>query len=167
MAEQHYRPSRRRLVWSALAGTGGAVIAPLAAGAARAQTPVDESGASRAEAPKWVFLVDAVQDPYPGTLQAPSETPAGTRVVAVEVEVSNESDQALAFTTIDVRLRDLAGVEYRGGGAVGSEPMINPRNLNPGERSRGWVWFILPADSEPTEIVYVAPPPQFRIAWPD
>ncbi len=49
------------------------------------------------------------------------------------------------------------------GAATGTEPMISPRNLNPGERSRDWVWFIVPEATVPVEFLYVAPPPQFRI----
>ncbi len=63
------------------------------------------------------------------------------------------------------------GSHRRGGGgtvgvpgaAIGTEPMISPRNLNPGERSRDWVWFIVPEATVPVEFLYVAPPPQFRI----
>ena len=71
--------------------------------------------------------------------------------------------RALAFTPIDIRLRSADGVEYRGGSAIGMEPTINPRNLNPGERSRGWVWFTVPEGTTASEIVYIAPQPQFRI----
>ncbi len=41
--------------------------------------------------------------------------------------------------------------------------MINPRSLNPGELSRGWVWFNVPAEARLLEVVYVAPAPQFRV----
>jgi hypothetical protein len=104
-----------------------------------------------------------VQDPYAGEIQAPPEPPAGTRYVATEVEIVNDSDQSLNVTPLDVRLRDEAGVEYRGGGAIGAEPTINPRSLNPGELSRGWAWFIVPAEAVLVEVVYVAPTPQFRV----
>lgn len=117
-----------------------------------------------AEAPAWTFAAHTIQNPYTGTMQVPAEAPAGSRVVAVEVEVTNDADQALNFTPVDIRLRDDAGQEFRGGAAIGTEPMISPRNLNPGERSRGWVWFIVPEATVPVELVYVAPPPQFRIA---
>jgi len=159
-----YRESRRRFALTAIAMSGGALGMAQAHRAAAFQTPA-VAGKS-VSTPSWLFGVDAVQDPYPGTMQAPAEAPPGTRVIAVEVEISNDSDQALAFTTLDVRLRDQTGMEYRGGGAIGSEPMINPRNLNPGERSRGWVWFIVPAEAVPVEVVYVAPPPQLRVPWP-
>ena len=99
-------------------------------------------------------------------MQVPAEAPAGQRVLAIEVEVTNDSDQALAFTPLDVRLRDAGGVEYRGGAAIGTEPTINPRNLNPGERSRGWVWYLVPDATETAEIVYIAPQPQFRVPLP-
>lgn len=134
--------------------------------AAGSQTPTGEPGAAPVPLPAWFFAVHAVQDPYPGAMQAPATLPPGTRIVAAEVEVINDADQALNFTPVEIRLRDGGGVEYRGGGAIGVEPMIGPRNLNPGERSRGWVWFVLPEAAQPVEIAYVAPAPQFRVPLP-
>ncbi len=157
---QHGRTSRRGFLAMATA----AATVPGGRALAQSGTPIpDESVLGRADAPAWVFLVDQVQDPYGGALQVPTEVPPGSRVVAVEVEVANESDQGLDFTPVDIRLRDEAGQEYRGGAAIGAEPMINPRNLNPAERSAGWVWFIVPEGTALTEIVYVAPQPQFRV----
>lgn len=151
------RASRRRLVGAAVIGA----MAP-AVVAARQSTPAVE-GPGRVEAPAWAFVVHQVQPAYAGSMQAPASPPPGTRFAAAEVEIVNGSEQSLDFTPVDIRLRDGAGVEYRGGSAIGAEPMINPRNLNPGELSRGWVWFILPENVDPIEIAYVAPGPQFRL----
>lgn len=154
--------SRRRLLWAA-AGTMLAVPdAPSRASASQATQQSDEPIA-RVESPAWSFVLHELQDPYDGEIQAPEEPPPGTRYVATEVEIINDADQALNFTPLDIRLRDEAGVEYRGGVAIGAEPTINPRSLNPGERSRGWTWFIVPEDVQLVEAVYVAPPPQFRV----
>lgn len=158
---QHGRTSRRGFLAMA---TATAAMPPGTMLAQSATATPDDAVTGRADAPAWMFQVDQVQDPYDGALQVPTEVPAGNRVIAVEVEVANESDQGLDFTPVDIRLRDETGQEYRGGAAIGSEPMINPRNLNPGERSAGWVWFIVPEGTVATEIVYVAPPPQFRVA---
>jgi len=157
------KPDRRRLLIAASSGLASSTFLQRAV-LAKGQTPTSVGAAIGP--PAWSFQVHALQDPYPGTMQAPSEAPAGTRYVAVEVELTNDSDQALNFTPVEVRLRDAAGVEYRGGSAIGTEPMINPRNLNPGERSRGWVWFIVPTATQPVEVVYVAPAPQFRQPLP-
>jgi hypothetical protein len=118
----------------------------------------------RVSAPAWTFGVNQVLDPYPGTIQAPTTPPPGTRYVAAEIEIDNGSDQGLAFTPVELRVRDAAGMEYRGGSAVGTEATVAVRNLNPGERSRGWVWFTVAEDAELVEIAYVGPQPQFRIA---
>jgi hypothetical protein len=158
MEDGTMRSTRRRMVLAA--GTGLA-LAKVAHGAGARQTPAAQEAATL---PDWQFVAHTVQDPYAGTMQAPATAPAGTRYVAAEVEVINNSDQALNFTPVDVRMRDAAGVDYRGGGAIGTEPMIGVRNLNPGERSRGWVWFTVPVDSDLVELVYEAPAPQFRIA---
>jgi hypothetical protein len=155
------RASRRELFGIVVAGTAAAM---LESDRARAQaTPAAAEGTRIAAAPDWSFIVHNVDDPYGGEIQVPQEHPPGTRFVAAEVEVINASDQPLAFTPIDIRLRTQDGIEYRGGSAIGTDPTINPRNLNPGERSRGWVIFTVPEASVAVEIVYFAPQPQFRV----
>jgi hypothetical protein len=164
--KKHRFPSatRRALFGIAVAGVAAAT---LESDRALAQaTPAAEDGSRIAVAPEWTFVVHTVQDPYSGDIQVPQEQPPGMRFVAADVEVVNASDQSLAFTPIDIRLRTLDGVEYRGGSAIGTDPTINPRNLNPGERSRGWVLFTLPEESVAVELVYLAPQPQFRIVLP-
>lgn len=152
--------SRRALLAATVAGAA----LPLQAAARQPEATPGATSDTRVTSPQWVFELHEVQDPYAGTMQIPAEVPAGQRVLAIEVEVSNDSEQPLDFTPLDVRLRDAAGVEHRGGAAIGAEPTINPRNLNPGERSRGWVWYVVPEATEPAEVVYVAPPAQFRVS---
>ncbi len=146
----------------------GMAVAAVGSDRAHAQgTPAAQDGTQTAPAPNWTFSVFNFQDPYAGEIQVPQDEPAGMRFVGAEVEIVNESGQGLAFTPIDIRLRTRDGIEYRGGSAIGTDPTINPRNLNPGERSRGWVLFTVPDGSEPVELVYLAPQPQFRIALQD
>jgi hypothetical protein len=161
--KEHRFPSatRRELFGIAVAGVAAAAMKGDRAYAQ--STPVAEDGSRIAVAPDWTFVVHTVEDPYSGEIQVPNEEPLGMRFVAAEVEVINASDQPLAFTPIDIRLRTLDGIEYRGGSAIGIDPTINPRNLNPGERSRGSVLFTLPEAGIPVELVYLAPQPQFRI----
>ncbi len=104
--------------------------------------------------------------PLPGGDSGSTGGPPGTRYVAAEVGIDNESDQPLNFTPADIRLRDTAGVEYRGGTALGTEPAISPRNMNLSERSRGWVWFTVAAESQFVQLVYAAPQPQLRVDLP-
>lgn len=154
----------RRSIMGTIAALGAGLIVPSASGrlAVSAQaTP--ESSPDRIAAPAWFVTLHQLQDPYSGVIQAPAEPPAGTRYVVAEVQIDNESDQALDFSPADMRLVDESGVEYRGGTAIGSEPMLNARNLNGGERSRGWVWFTVAAETRLTGFVYLAPAPQFRI----
>lgn len=160
MDSTNARGTRRSLLAAAIAGAA----APIPVAARQAEATPAGRGDRRVTAPAWVFELHAVQDPYAGTMQVPEEVPAGSRTIAIEVEITNDSDQPLAFTPIDVRLRDAAGVAYRGGAAIGTEPMINPRNLNPGERSRGWVWYIVPEATELVEVAWVAPPPEFSVS---
>lgn len=150
------------------------LIGTMAAGMAATALRVDRTAAQgtpealpverATTAPDWKFVLHGYEDSYGGEIQAPQEKPVGMRFAAAEVEIVNDSDQPLAFTPIDIRLRGDDGIEYRGGSAIGMEPTINPRNLNPGERSRGWVWFTVPDGATVGEIVYLAPQPQFRIA---
>jgi len=160
------RANRRHLLGAAaalpLVGLSGVVAD---ARAAQQETPTNDISQS-VSAPSWTFGLIDLQDPYAGTIQVPQTAPAGTRFVAAEVEIDNASDQPLAFTPAEIRLRDDNGTDYRGGSALGTEPSINQRNLNGGERSRGWVWFTLPTDARLIEIVYVGPQPQFRIPLP-
>jgi hypothetical protein len=134
-----------------------------AADALATQQETSTGDEQRASSPDWTFGLISVQDPYAGTIQVPQTAPTGTRYVAAEVEIDNASDQPLAFTPAEIRMRDESGTDYRGGSALGTEPSINQRNLNGGERSRGWVWFTVPTESTLVEIVYVGPQPQFRI----
>ena len=131
-----------------------------------AATPAADAELGRADAPAWTFVVLAVQDPYQGEVQQPATAPPATRYVAAEVIVDNASDQPLNFTPVEVRVRDEAGVEYRGGTAIGAEPLIGARNLNGGERSRGWIWFTVAERAVLVDVLYLGPPPQFRVALP-
>ena len=164
MEDRFSRSTRRELIGSAAAGM--AVVALRVDRIAAQGTPEAASGERTAGAPDWSFVVHSYEDAYPGEIQAPPERPPGMRFAAADVEIVNDSDQPLAFTPIDIRLRSADGVEYRGGSAIGMQPTVNPRNLNPGERSRGWAWFTVPEDASIREIVYLAPQPQFRIPLP-
>ncbi len=163
MGVEERHMSRRRLLASAGGGALIALPSTQPEWLASQGTPSAQGPVGSVEAPAWMFILHEIHDPYEGEIQAPPETPPGTRYVATHVEIVNDSDQALSVTPLDVRLRDEAGIEYRGGGAIGTEPSINPRSLNPGELSRGWVWFNVPADVRLVEVVYVAPAPQFRV----
>jgi hypothetical protein len=154
--------NRRQLI-AALAALGLAATHPGEAprdALARQSTP--EATTNRIGPPQWFLSLISLQDPYPGLIQAPAEPPAKTRYIAAELQIDNDSDQPLNFTPTDIRLRDEAGFEYRGGTAIGQEPMLNARNLNAGERSRGWVWFTVAADAHLVEMIYVAPAPVYR-----
>ncbi|MGH2557624.1 MAG: hypothetical protein ACRDJH_01060 [Thermomicrobiales bacterium] len=151
----------------ALAGVGSVarLTGPAAVSAQDAGTP--EAGElGRAGMPAWFFAVVVYQDPYPGVVQQPAEPPPGSRYVAAEVVIDNAADQPLAFSPGDVTVRSADGVAYRGGSAYGAEPFIGPRNLNGGERSRGWIWFTVAAEAALVEIAYVPEAPRLRLPLP-
>jgi hypothetical protein len=163
------RINRRRLLYSS--AMAGAISGVGASSFAGGTTPTPEISAAQdesdtvsvAEAPAWSFTLIVFLDPYEGEIQDPVEVDAGSRVVGAQVAVDNGSDQALNFFIGDIRLRDTAGMEFRAGTARGAEPRIGSRNLLPGERSRGWTWFLVPTDSELVQLTYIAPAPEFRI----
>lgn len=114
--------------------------------------------------PDWTFVSHRFQDPYLGTITFPTELPPGHRVAAAEVEVVNESSQPLVFTPYVVRLRVADGASYQGGSVFGLEPPLEGRALEGGERTRGWVWFAVPSEAEPVELVLVPQAPEFVIS---
>ncbi len=148
-----------------LAGGGGDGTAHrLAAPRLQEGTPAPVVG--QAGAPAWRFAVLTFQDPYRGTLQEPKEPQAGMRYVGAEVEIDNGSDLPLNYFSSDIRLNDDTGLEYRAGSTTGAEPRLRSRNLSPGERARGWVWFAVPEGATLTRVTYVAPAPEFRVELP-
>ncbi len=177
MTTSRGRTSRRRFLGTAT-GTGLALHGlgaqnvlsrPSVTAAQQEVTPEAKDGKNlvgQADMPRWTFAVYVFQDPYPGEIQVPQDTPPGTRYVAAEVRIDNASDQPLNFTPADIRVRDTTGVEYRGGTALGTEPAISPRNMNVSERSRGWVWFTVAAEADLVGLVYAAPQPQLRVDLP-
>ena len=130
-------------------------------------TPVgNESLVGEAIAPAWRFAVSIFEDPYRGTITSPTSSPAGTRFVGAEVIITNDSDQPLEFRSSSVRLRDTQGFQYAAGTVTGTEPRLVSQNLPNSERTRGWVWFMVPADAKLTEVAFDGPPPSFRVALP-
>ena len=113
--------------------------------------------------PSWKFGVSVLEDPYRGVTTRPVDLPPGNRIVGVEVIITNSSDQPLEFTVPDVRLHDVRGFQYAAGEAYGTEPRLVSQNLPGGERTRGWVWFMTPEDSQPLELVFNGPQPTFRV----
>jgi len=157
--------------WSrrqAIPALGTLVLAAVAVPGAVARqgeaTPVADGEVREATMPDWRFGLETLQSPYEGALTKPDGLPAGVRVLACEVVLHNMATQPLEFMVTDVRLRDIDGVEYRAGEYLGTEPRLVSQNLPDGERTRGWVWFGLAEDVEPTAIVFIAPPPVLRIS---
>jgi hypothetical protein len=126
----------------------------------------NEKLVGEATAPAWRFAVSIYEDPYRGTVTSPTSSPAGTRFVGAEVIITNDSDQPLEFRSNSVRLRDTQGFQYAAGDVTGTEPRLVSQNLPSNERTRGWVWFMVPIDTQLTEIAFDGPPPSFRVAIP-
>lgn len=113
--------------------------------------------------PSWVFVVHRLQDPYAGEVIRPAEPEAGTRYVGAEVEIRNDSAHPLNFAPGGVRLQDSESFEYVFGTVSGSDPLLPTVNMLPGERLRGWVWYVVPEAAQLVELVYVAPAPRLVV----
>ena len=160
--------SRRTLTASSLTGIALAVAkgAQGRSSAALAQTeatPTGESLVGEAMSPAWRFAVSVFEDPYRGTVTFPAEASPDTRYVGVEVVITNDSDQPLEFRVPNVRLLDSRGFNYPAGDVTGTEPRLVSQNLPDLERTRGWVWFMVPTDTQVASIVLEGPSPTFRI----
>lgn len=135
---------------------------PDASGAA--STPgVGEEIHREATMPDWRFTVVAIRDPYQPADANAQQIPAGMRMVAYQVILTNNSVESMEFGISDVRLRDIDGFEYRAGERIGDEPRLSSQNLPGGDRIRGWVWYAIPEVATPTSLVLVAPGPRLRI----
>ena len=159
----------------ALASLGAVGLAAAGVSAARGQTAEGTPEAEAADAtpaieinreatmPDWRFTVISLNDPYGGTLSNVDAVPAGTRVVAAQVILSNHSNIPMEVDSSDVRLRDIDGIEYRPGEFVGEEPRLVSQILPDGERTRGWVWFGIPANTTISSLIFLAPRPTLRV----
>lgn len=145
-----------------LAGLSGALIA---AAFVASITAIAQELASvgSADAPQWSFTVVSVEDPQTGEITRPSELDPSERIIAVQVIITNDSDQPLDFSVSDIRLIDRERNEYRAGDVTGVRPRLVSQNLPDGERTRGWVWFAIPEGTEMAEIRFVGPRPVFRV----
>jgi hypothetical protein len=132
--------------------------------AAQGATPPPAIG--RADAPAWTFTVTQYVDPYQGNITRPKTPPQGARIIGAEVIIENGSDQPMSYTTRDIHLRSLDGVEYSAGEVAGEEPGLVSQDLPDGERARGWVWFAVPKADEFKEIRFIGPQPIFRVPVP-
>jgi hypothetical protein len=126
-------------------------------------TPV-ESLVGEVPAPAWRFAVTIFEDPYRGTITTPAEPPPGTRYIGVEVVITNDSDQPLEFRVPNVRLLDDRGFNYPAGDVQGTEPRLVSQNLPDLERTRGWVWFMVPVDAVVSAMIFNGPTPTFRVS---
>ena len=113
--------------------------------------------------PDWRFVVVTYEDPYTKEMHQPQEPEEGMRYIGAEVEIRNDSDRPLAVSPGQVRLRDVEATDYTNGGMVGSDPRLYDVNMLPGERVRGWVWFGVAEDVQPSQLVYVPAAPQLLV----
>jgi len=93
----------------------------------------------------------SVQDPAtPGMFYQPQP---GSRLVAVEVIVSNAGSETVSVNPLYTSLVDVDGFVYEAELAA-RDGQIDTLDLAPGERVRGWVAFTIPENAQPAGIRY-------------
>jgi hypothetical protein len=100
----------------------------------------------------YSLVAETVEDPTtPGILYTPTE---GRKLIAVEIVVGNESGELITVNPLNATLVDTDGYVYAAetGGRDGQIELVD---LNPGERVKGWVAFVVPEDSKPESIIYM------------
>lgn len=157
--------TRRAFLGTTLATAAGAagLGAPVPAAARLAGLQDEQPLVGEATSPSWLFVVHALQDPYEGDIVRPEEPEPGTRYVAAQVALRNESVEPLNAVAGGVRLVDEDGFEYLPGTVFGTEPRLPTLNMPPGFRVRGWVWYVVPEDAQLSELIYVPPPPRLAV----
>ncbi len=166
--------SRRKVIGgvAALSAAGLAMSIPGASTRAQSATPptstetVGENAVGRVRAPTWTFIVYNYQDPYQGDVQTSDVVSSTMRVIAVEVEIANDSPNALPFYTGNIHLRANDGFDYFGSPIYGAEPRLSGRTLSRGDTARGWVWFGVPGGATLDQVILVAPAPELNVPVP-
>jgi len=94
----------------------------------------------------------AVEDPAKPGMFASVED--GEKVVAIEIIVGNISGEKIGVNPLNASLVDDEGYVYEVelGGRDGDQ--IDVADVNPGEKVRGWVAFVIPENATPTSIKY-------------
>lgn len=95
-----------------------------------------------------------LEDPAtPGMFYEPQP---GTRLVAVEIIVSNAGAETVSVNPLYTSLVDADGFLYEAELAA-RDGQIDALDLAPGERVRGWVAFTIPESAQPAGIRYATP----------
>jgi hypothetical protein len=92
-----------------------------------------------------------LEDPAtPGILHTPI---AGTRLVAVEIIISNPGTASVSVNPLYFNLVDADGYLYDPE-LAGRDGQIDTTEIAPGEKSQGWVAFVIPESAQPVGIRY-------------
>jgi hypothetical protein len=95
-----------------------------------------------------------VEDPTtPGLFY---EAEVGKRLIAVEVVVGNVSGEMVTTNPLDATLIDADGFVYRPE-LAGRDGQLELMDLNPGEKVKGWVAFVVPESATPASIKFELP----------
>jgi len=99
----------------------------------------------------FTMTVHGVQDPaQPGVLAKPK---TGMRLVAVQIEIANQSGGALSVNPLNAVLVDADGFVYTPE-LGGVDDQIATLELGDGERVMGWVAFFIPETAQPAAVKY-------------
>jgi len=91
-----------------------------------------------------------VQDPADG----PRPASDGDRLVAVEIEIGNDTGDDLRYDVTHFRLAGDDGEEWQAT-CGGLDPAVASGEVDPGESVTGWVTFAIPAEAAATRFTYL------------
>jgi hypothetical protein len=99
----------------------------------------------------FALTVHEVRDPVPP--QRYRQPKEGTRWIAVDVTVRNIGTAELSYNPFYAKLKAADNREYSATVGV-AEPDLGAGKQQPGDATRGWITFELPADTQPALLVY-------------
>ena len=110
----------------------------------------------------FAVTVHELIDPAPaGQFIAPEE---GSRWVAFDVSVANTGTKTLGVNPLFFRLKAADNREYQHTFG-GPEPTLGYGDQQPGDTSRGWITFELPADAPLATLTYTPPGARDRVVF--
>jgi hypothetical protein len=78
---------------------------------------------------------------------------SGNKFISIDVSLRNDSQEAFGYNVVDFTLHDDKDYEYPNA-ATDHEQYFTFGTLQPGQTTRGFITYEIPATNTPTEVVY-------------
>ncbi len=117
----------------------------------------DEEGYSESALARFAegVTVDRVEDPWTSN-DAEVSAPTGRRFVAFEITIEGPEDTEAGWyvSPMSFKLSDSEGFAYAPTKDIGAEPLLTTIDLDPGEKTRGWLTFDVDEGSDVRSLSY-------------